>query len=110
MATVNIEVNKRSFRVNCDEGQEEHLQELGKYIDLRISQLKGAGVQTSDINMLLLAALLITDELTDAKNSLDGAGSGGQPAGPNGSDAHVAETLNTVAQRIEDIAGRLSSD
>lgn len=119
MTTVTIEVNKRPYRVNCDPGQEDHLKDLGRYIDLRITQLADAGVQTSDINMLLLASLLIADELTDAKNKLDRtdtnrSANGGQASGQaNGTSADadklIADTLNDVAQRIEDIAGRLTS-
>jgi len=116
MATVTIQVNKRSYRVNCDPGQEAHLEELGRYIDMRIGQLGEAGVQTSDINMLLLASLLIADELTDAQNKLDKLDAGEPVAGgaTNGAaadvDARVADALNSVAERIEDIAGRLPSD
>jgi len=114
MTTVTIEVNKRPYRVNCDQGQEEHLMELGRYIDLRVTQLTDAGVQTSDVNMLLLASLLIADELTDAKNKIDrqeaNRGSGKDANGSaEEADKQIAHTLNIVAERIEDIADRLHS-
>ena len=47
------------------DGQEEHLVQLGKYIDQRVRELVAAVGQVGDSRLLVMVSLLIADELAD---------------------------------------------
>ena len=71
MPLVNVLVNGRAYTVACDEGEEEHLRELGQYLDKRVRELSATVGQVADSRLLLMAGLVIADELSDALAKLD---------------------------------------
>ena len=117
MGQVAITVNGRSYQIACEDGQEEHLSELGAYIDKRVSDLVASVGQIGDMRLLLMASLLIADELSEVYDELDAARA--RPAAgktappgpaeerPEEEDEALASGLEAVARRIEDIATRL---
>lgn len=70
MAQINVEVNGRPYAVGCEDGQEAHLQELAKVFDHQVRQVSQDMGQLGDTRLFLMGALLLADELTDAKNRL----------------------------------------
>ena len=70
MAQINIEVNGRPYAVGCEDGQEAHLQELAKLFDHQVRQVSTDMGQLGDTRLFLMGALLLADELLDAKNRL----------------------------------------
>lgn len=107
MAQVSVTINKRKYDVACDDGQEAHLVRLAAYVDKKISELAEAMGQIGDARLLVVASLLIADELSDAyaeMETLKADGSAGA-VGP-GSDG-LGSALDSLAIRIEDIAARL---
>ncbi|WP_339913264.1 cell division protein ZapA [uncultured Brevundimonas sp.] len=104
MATVTVEINGRPYAVGCADGQEERVRILAKHFDTSVRQVAGDVGHVGDIRLFLMAALVLADELHEARlitqNGSQAAIPG--PATP-GSDG-VAEALNAVAARIEKIA------
>lgn len=70
MAQINVEVNGRPYAVGCEDGQEHHLQELAKVFDHQVRQVSQDMGQLGDTRLFLMGALLLADELTDARNRL----------------------------------------
>ena len=70
MAQVEVSINGRSYQIVCDDGQEEHLAQLGKYIDQRVRELVAAVGQVGDSRLLVMVSLLIADELADTYANL----------------------------------------
>ena len=70
MAQINVEVNGRPYAVGCEDGQEQHLHELAKVFDRQVRQVSQDMGQLGDTRLFLMGALLLADELTDAKNRL----------------------------------------
>lgn len=116
MPLVNIMVNNRAYTVACDEGEEEHLRELGTYVDGKVKQLLESVGQVGDPRLILMAALLITDELHEANSHLEthqkelGVLSGSHDEIHQ--RLHVTETgasdaLEKAARRMEDLAAKL---
>lgn len=66
MPTVDIVVNGRTHQVQCGEGEETRLKRLAAYIDRRIGDLAKGQVQVGDSRVLLMASLMVADELSDA--------------------------------------------
>lgn len=116
MALVTVQVNGRSYTVACDEGEEEHLADLARYIDGKVQDLARTVGQVGDARLMLMAGLLISDELSDAlgrvaeleaeiaqiKQGRSQIVDQAQKA-----QAAVAQLLENAARRIDDIAGRL---
>ena len=99
MATVTVEINGRSYPVGCADGQEERVRILARQFDNHVRDVAADVGQVGDIRLFLMAALVLADELHEAR--LGGAGPAPAPAP---SEAGVAEALNAVAARIEKIA------
>ncbi|NWG45830.1 MAG: cell division protein ZapA [Alphaproteobacteria bacterium] len=116
MAQVSVSVNGRSYIVACDEGEDEHLKELARYLDRHVTSLAEQVGQVGDSRLLLMAGLLVADELSDALTRLDELEQEIQSLKDvrstiiekaKTSEAQVAEVLETAARRVEDIAARL---
>jgi len=71
MPLVNVMVNGRAYTIACDEGEDEHLKELAAHVDAKVKELAGSVGQVGDQKMILMAALLITDELFEARGRLE---------------------------------------
>ena len=70
MAQVNVTINGRQFRMACEDGQEGHLIELARDLDMRISGLRGKFGEIGDTRLTVMAALTVCDELQDAGNRI----------------------------------------
>ena len=113
MAQVTLKINDRSYEMSCDDGQEDHLRKLAEHVDDRMRQLAGSVGQVGEARLLIMASLLIADELYDAYRQihvLDGAGEGGgEPAEDDGGEAEfAAAALHSCAERIEAMTARLA--
>ncbi|MEH6663928.1 MAG: cell division protein ZapA [Brevundimonas sp.] len=99
MATVTVEVNGRPYAVGCADGQEERVRILAKQFDNHVRDVAADVGQVGDIRLFLMAALMLADQLQEARM-------GQAPPAPAAapSEAGVAEALNAVAARIEKIA------
>lgn len=70
MAQINVEVNGRPYAVGCEDGQEGHLLELAKLFDHQVRQVSQDMGQLGDTRLFLMGALLLADELLDARSRL----------------------------------------
>lgn len=70
MAQIQIEVNGRPYAVGCEDGQEAHLIELAKLFDRQVRHVSEDMGQLGDTRLFLMGALLLADELADAKSRL----------------------------------------
>ena len=70
MAQINVDVNGRPYAVGCEDGQEAHLQELARMFDQQVRQISQDMGQLGDTRLFLMGALLLADELADAKARL----------------------------------------
>ena len=105
MATVTVEVNGRPYAVGCADGQEERVVARARQFDQHVREVAGSVGHVGDLRLVLMAALLLADELHEARAALSSGGrEGASPADP---DAGLAEVLNAVAARIEKIAAGL---
>ncbi len=120
MAEVDIIINGRNYKVACDDGQEEHLAKLGAFVDERIKELVDAVGQIGDSRLLVMASLLISDELADAERRAQEAETivsnapqtvpqppQSLPQTVSIDEDALAQDIETMAERIEGIADRL---
>ncbi len=117
MPHVSVTIAGRPYRMACDEGQEEHLIRLGRDIDERIGHLRGAFGEIGDQRLVVMAAITISDELAEARariRALESDLEGQRDARASAlarmeaSEAEVARTIETVAERIECLVAELT--
>ena len=70
MAQITVEVNGRPYAVGCEDGQEQHLLDLAKLFDHQVRQVSQDMGQLGDTRLFLMGALLLADELADARSRL----------------------------------------
>lgn len=106
MAQISLEVNGRPYSVGCEDGQEQHLMELAKMFDRQVKQVGQDMGQLGDTRLFLMGALLLADELVDAKGRLAAlqVEVGRMQAERNRIEGRAAQALDAAAKRIEKLA------
>ena len=97
MSNVTVTIAGRNYTVACGAGEEQHIAMLGRSIDGKLAGIANLSSQ-SEARTLLFAALLLADELHEARSD-GGARAGGPSPG-------VAEGLEALAGRLEGVAKR----
>jgi cell division protein ZapA len=106
VAQVLVTVNGREFALACGDGEEARTRRLARYVDGKIGDFVRSAGPAGEAQLLLLAALVIADELADANDAL--AAERGR-AGPGDSADALAGKVEALAERLEGIAARLES-
>ena len=93
MSNVSLQIGGRSYTVACAAGEEDHVTGLGRLIDEKVQSMGGGH---NEVRQLLFAALLLADELHEAR---------GRPAASPPTDHSAA--LEAIAERLEKCAAAL---
>ncbi len=101
MAQVTLSIGGYGYTVACRDGEEQHLLDLGAALDAKVVEARGTVGQVSEVRQLLFAALLLADELGEARVGT----SAPAPAG----DTASAAAIEQLAARLEAMADRLEN-
>lgn len=104
MSNVVLSIGGRTFSVACADGEESHIEMLGKVIDSKVQALGNSAGQ-NELRMLLYAALVLADELHEAGNA-SGSATPSQPGVP----ANLPGKLESIAVTLENLANRLERE
>ena len=106
MAQVTVEVNGRPYAVGCEDGQEGHLIELARLFDQQVRHVSQDMGQLGDTRLFLMGALLLADELADAKSRLAAlqVESGRLQTERSRIEGRAVAALEAAAQKIEKLA------
>jgi cell division protein ZapA len=66
MPQVTVTIAGRSYRMACDEGQEDHLRGLGQTLDGKIEDIRSSFGEIGDMRLTVMAAIVLADELSEA--------------------------------------------
>lgn len=102
MPEVDVAINGRDYRIACEAGQEARLGELARQVDDRIRGLVSTLGNVGDDRLLVMASLLIADDLADASAALSAEGAQAETR-----EAAVAEEIEAFARRVEGVADAL---
>jgi cell division protein ZapA len=103
MPQVTLRINGYAYTVGCKDGEEQHLLAMAAELDRRIDSVKLGAGQSGEARMLVMAGLLMADEVFELRQRLAAAETRA-PAEPN---AKLGRKLNRVAKRAEEIAAGL---
>lgn len=109
MSQVSVTINGRSYDLTCDDGEEDHLRQLAAYVDGRVTELVTTTGQIGDLRLLVLASLMVADELGDANGAVSESEAMRKAAADRYhlAEATLAAALDDLSQRLEHIAARL---
>lgn len=117
MAQLSVRINGHFYKVGCEDGQEPHLQAMAEEVDRRIGSLHAVVGHGEEAQGLVLAALLLADEVYDLRHELGrmqsaaaqsaraAQAAAGAPRGIRERD--FARSLARLANRAEEIAATL---
>ena len=71
MANVSIKFNGKEFLLSCDDGQEEHLEELLIQLNQKFNDLKNNLGNLGENKLLLITAVKVIDEYHETKKKVD---------------------------------------
>ena len=70
MANVNIKFNGKEFLLSCDDGQEDHLEELSMHLNKKFENLKNDLGNIGENKLLLITSIKIMDEYFETKKKI----------------------------------------
>jgi cell division protein ZapA len=100
MAQIVITVGGREYAVTCRDGEEPHLRKLGKLLDARAEEARQAVGGVNETRQLLLAGLLLADELHSISTAAPSAAA----------EPDIAPALERLADRVEAVASALERE
>ena len=71
MANVNIKFNGKDFLLSCEDGQEEHLEELAQNLVEKFNKLKSKLGNLGENKLLLITSITLMDEYFETKKKID---------------------------------------
>lgn len=117
MPQIQVTIDNKSYRMACDEGQEEHLAMLAERFDKYIGHLRGAFGEIGDQRLTVMAGIMVIDELTEVQKRIKGLETEIDTlrktrdealASIDRHDAETATKLAAIAGRMENLAGKLA--
>jgi len=111
VAEIEVKVNGRSYRLACEDGEEDHLLQLVEHIDNHAKNLAKSAPRASDAQLMLMAGLMVGDELSDALDRVEEfeVGARAQARAEQSTGTAAQAVLESAAKRIEELAGRIRS-
>ena len=104
MAQVTLRINGYAYTIGCKDGEERHLDAMGAEVSRRIEGVRVASGPSGEARMLVMAALLMADDIFELRTKLRTA-----EAGTPGADPKLGRKLARMAKRAEEIAEGLET-
>ncbi|OJJ10148.1 MULTISPECIES: cell division protein ZapA [unclassified Roseibium] len=117
MAQISVTINGKSFRMACDDGEEQRLEGLAARFDGWIGELKLAFGEIGDQRLTVMAGIMATDQLSELERKVTrleqelAAAKDQQVAALNNmsqNEQDLSRAVNTAAARIERLADGLT--
>jgi cell division protein ZapA len=114
MAEVNLAIHGRNYGIACDDGQEQRVIEVGRYVDTRAREIAQAGAAGNETHLMVLTALVLADEISELHMSMKSMKSASRKFADSApqriSDADekkIADAITSLSARIDSVAKRL---
>jgi cell division protein ZapA len=117
MSNVVVTVADRPYTMQCPDGEEEHLRELARLLDMEVQRIRQSVGSVGDIRMLVMAGLMVADRLSESVRRIesmeaevkmlrDGRAVAQQQT--RELEVMMAERLDNAAKRLEALARAVS--
>ena len=71
MANVNVKFNGKDFLLSCDDGQEDHLEQLSIELNDKFNKLKNSMGNIGENKLLIITAITVLDEYFETKKNIE---------------------------------------
>jgi len=114
---VTVTIAGRSYRMACDEGQEDHLRSLGRLLDERIDGMRQSFGEIGEMRLTVMAAITLADDWSEMRRRIAAlerqvaelAATDEAVSAERAAEADtVSSALGGVADRLEDLAATLN--
>ncbi len=85
MATVQVTIDGKAYRMACGDGQEGHLQMLAEMLDSKVADMRASFGEIGDMRLTVMAAITIADELAETQTRV----------------SQIERTLNVLQARLD---------
>lgn len=116
MAQVTVSIAEKSYRIACEDGQEDHLRRLAGEVDGKIGEMRRSFGEIGDSRLTVMAAITFLDEREELRNQIATlqaevarlkAAQSDVASSLGAAEAEVADALVEAAERIETVAREL---
>lgn len=101
MGSLTVNVNGRSYPIICGDGEEPHLEYLAEFVDKKVQDLMESVGSASEGQLLLMASLLIADDLSQAYETIEKLREEIEATGSSAPEDAWAEKIESIAQTLE---------
>jgi cell division protein ZapA len=101
MAQITLRISGYSYTIGCKDGEETRLELMGAEVNRRVEGLRATAGPSGEARMLVMAALLMADEITELRAKLEAVSAEYKP------DDKLYDQLNGMAKRAEEIVDSL---
>jgi cell division protein ZapA len=108
MAQVSVSIGGRTFRLACNEGEEAHLEGLAGEIDAKITEMRGSFGEIGDQRLVVMAALSVADELSEARAAAIAQRKRAEAAEARATS--IARLLDELSHRAETLVTQLAGE
>ena len=106
MSQVSVTIDGRKYRLACNEGEEARLESLAGLIDDKIGEMRATFGEIGDQRLVIMAALTIADNLTEAREEAATERKRSEDAEQRVQT--IASSLDELGSRLEAVAARLA--
>jgi len=113
MGEVNLAIHGKSYGVACDNGHEDRVTHLGKYVDSRLREIAAAGAASNESHLLVLTAIVLADEVHELREMMKqqqaSVANGSTQQIPTDNGGMSDEDERQIVAAIDHLAGRINS-
>lgn len=118
MAQVTVTIDGKTYRMACDEGQEEHLIDLAERFDRYVGHLKDSFGEIGDQRLTVMAGIMVMDEFVELQKRVKGMEAeigtlrktrDDALTKADKNDAALTGVLLQLTEKIEGLAGRVAA-
>jgi len=99
MPNVEFNIGNKTYNINCDAGEEAHIGELAKSVDVRFNAITKTFGSASDSLIMAITALMMEDEIKNLKEN----GSNNKNTSSKSSEEQAQEINRTIINTLEPI-------
>jgi len=117
LGEVSVTLNGRTYRLECGAGEEAHLIALAEYLGSHVDTMKRKFGQVGDDRLILMASLMVTDELWEVRRQMQEVKSAmtelrrdKSAADESAKRVDVADAIGAAADRLEMLNERFAGD
>jgi cell division protein ZapA len=108
MAQLSVSIGGRPYRLACNPGEEPHLESLARVVDEKINQMRGSFGEIGDQRLVVMAALTLADDISEARRASDARAARAEAALAEATAAREAaeRRLESLTRGVDEMSAR----